>query len=125
FRTPATGGAIPFDLMIGDLVETDGRPWDACPRQGLKRAVAHLQNVAGLRLKVSFEHEFYLMDHEAEHYHPLAFGELRRNGDFAANLVAALNDAGLETANILAELGPGQIEVSIAPGEPVAAADRA
>lgn len=125
FLTHATGGDIPFDIMIGDLVEIDGSPWAACPRHALRQAAAALEAEAGLRLRVSFEQEFYLLRAEEEHDHPLAFSALRRSGTFAPQLVAGLREAGLRPETILAELGPGQLEISIAPSAPVAAADQA
>lgn len=125
FLTHATGGDIPFDMVIGDLVEIDGSPWAACPRNALRQAAAALETETGLRLKVSFEQEFYLLRPEEAPDHPLAFSALRRSGAFAPQLVAGLREAGLRPENILAELGPGQLEISIAPSAPIPAADQA
>jgi len=124
FLTHATGGDIPFDMVIGDLFEIDGEPWSACPRHALKQAVATLEAETGLRLKVSFEQEFYLLGGEGAFVHPLSFAALRRTGAFAPQLAAALGEAGLTVQTILAELGPGQLEVSIAHDTPVRAADQ-
>src|SRR5512132_3955404 len=43
----------------GDVVHTDGQPWDCCPRTFLKGALAALEQQAGLRLVSAFEQEFY------------------------------------------------------------------
>lgn len=125
YRSHATGGESPFDMVMGNLVEIDGSPWSACSRTVLKKAEAALEAATGLSLKASFEQEFYLLGQNAAPAHPLSFAALRQVGAFAPRLMAALQEAGLNPEVILAELGPTQFEVSTAPAGPVAAADRA
>jgi glutamine synthetase len=125
YRCNATGSESPFDMIMGDLVEIDGSPWAACSRTILKNAQAALKAATGLSLKASFEQEFYLLGQETAPGHSLSFAALRQADPFAPRLMAALQEAGLSPEVILAEVGPGQIEVSTSPADPVAAADRA
>lgn len=125
FRCNGTGSETPFDMIIGDLVEIDGSPWAACSRTILKSAQAALEAATGLSLKASFEQEFYLLGQEGTLGHSLSFAALRQADPLAPRLMAALQEAGLNPEVILAEVGPGQIEVSTSPADPVAAADRA
>ena len=37
------GAATPLDIVLSDIVETDGSPWVCCPRSLLKRALAELK----------------------------------------------------------------------------------
>jgi glutamine synthetase len=125
YRCHATGSQTPFDMIMGDLVEIDGSSWSGCTRSILKNAAAALENATGLSLKASFEQEFYLLGQVPGPGHSLSFAALRRADPFAPQLMAALQEAGLNPEVILAELGPTQFEVSIAPTDPVVAADRA
>ena len=45
-------------FFLADVLQTDGQPWDCCPRTFLK-ALAALEQQAGLRLVSAFEQEFY------------------------------------------------------------------
>lgn len=125
YRSHATGAETAFDMIMGDLVELDGSPWIACPRALLKNAVQALHEATGFSLKVSFEQEFYLFGTGLDTSHSLSFSALRQLDPFASQLIAALNDAGIDSEVVLAELGPGQMEISIPPTDPLAAADRA
>jgi len=50
--------SAPEHFYLGDIRETDGRPWACCPREFLRRALADLKAVAGLQLNSAFEQEF-------------------------------------------------------------------
>lgn len=50
-----------LDLVLCDIVETDGRPWECCPRRWLRDALDELEREHGLRAMASFEHEFQLL----------------------------------------------------------------
>src|SRR5262249_48679596 len=53
------GGAL--ELVLCDIVETDGQPWDCCPRHFLRQALEELRSELGARVLASFEHEFQLV----------------------------------------------------------------
>src|SRR5512132_704027 len=42
-------------FFLGDVLHTDGQPWECCPRTFLKGALAALEQQAGLRLASAFE----------------------------------------------------------------------
>lgn len=110
-------------LVLANCTESDGSPWDACPRGVLHRAVDRLAEEFGLRLLAAFEHEFAIIGSEVPHPFSLEAG--RRAEPLLSNLVSALSAAGLEPENILAEFGHNQFEVTIEPATGLAAADRA
>lgn len=49
-----------LDYLHGNLVETDGTPWPACPR-GLLLAEVERYRDSGLQVIAAFEHEFSLL----------------------------------------------------------------
>ncbi|WP_176085645.1 glutamine synthetase family protein [Martelella sp. HB161492] len=125
FRTENSGAEIPFDMICGDLVELDGSPWACCCRTILKQALALLEAETGYRLKVAFEHEFQLLGADLPFGHVLSFAGLRRAGGFAPQLMAALDEAGVEPEVVIAEYGLDQFEITHAACDGLAAADRA
>src|SRR4029077_10171827 len=54
-----------FELVLCDIVETDGSPWECCPRTFLRRALEELESELGATLHASFEHEFQLVSPRA------------------------------------------------------------
>src|SRR6478672_7748868 len=46
-----------LELMLCDIVELDGQPWECCPREFLRAAAAELSEHAGLTAHAAFEHE--------------------------------------------------------------------
>jgi glutamine synthetase len=50
----------PLHFFLCDAANTDGSPWDSCPRTFLKDALARLEQETGLGLVASFEQEFVL-----------------------------------------------------------------
>ena len=51
-------GGAPEHWFLGDIRLTDGTPWKCCPRNFLRRALAALDDAAGLKLATSaFEQE--------------------------------------------------------------------
>lgn len=125
FRTHATGAPTPFDMVMGDIVELDGKPWSGCTRTQLRNALADLQALSGLTLIASFEHEFQVFDATFAPDHSLAFAALRRADPFASRLMAALEEAGVSPEVVIAEFGLDQFEVTCGPAIGVTAADRA
>ncbi|MBD4604089.1 glutamine synthetase, partial [Xanthomonas citri pv. citri] len=49
-----------LDYLHGNLVETDGTPWPACPRSLLRAEVERYRD-SGLQVIAAFEHEFSLL----------------------------------------------------------------
>jgi len=118
----ATAPAL--DFIHGDLRETDGRPWGACPRTLLRHEVERYRAELGLQVNAAFEHEFNLNSGTTEH---LAFSlEAQRQGaEFGGWLLSALRAGGVEPELFLPEYGKHQYEITCRPALGVAAADRA
>jgi glutamine synthetase len=125
YRTSRTAAETPFDMVAGNLVELDGSPWSCCTRTLLAEALADLQAATGLSLKAAFEHEFQLLDTGLPREHVLSFAGLRRADGFAAQVMSALEEAGIEPEVIISEYGEDQFEVTYSPVDGLAAADRA
>ena len=115
----------PVRFFLCDAANTDGSPWDACPRTLLKDALAQLEREAGLFLISSFEQEFLL---DAPGFEPgpgFSFAAQRAVEPFGPMVFAALRQAGVEPELFLPEYGVGQFEVPLAPAAGITAADRA
>jgi glutamine synthetase len=116
--------ASPLHFFLCDAVDTDGTPWEACPRSFLRRALEELEGETGLRLIAGFEQEFHLSGIEAPG--PGFSLEAHRVVEpFGPMVVAALARAGLEPEAFLPEYGPGQFEINCRPAVGVSAPDRA
>jgi glutamine synthetase len=113
-----------LDFIHGDIRETDGRPWGACPRTLLRDEIERYRDGLGLQVNAAFEHEFNLHAGFAEH---LAFSlEAQRQGAaFGGWLLSALRAGGVEPEMFLPEFGKHQYEITCRPTLGVAAADRA
>jgi glutamine synthetase len=135
---PETFVALPYaagaGAMVSDLVQQDGRPWDACPRTFLKQAIAELAS-DGYALRAAFEPEFTLGQREPDPdggpdrlvpaddslcYSSTGF---QRAHDFIIDLVQALEAQQLEVEHYYPELGHGQQEVVIRHAPALRAAD--
>jgi glutamine synthetase len=117
--------SAPEHFFLGNILHTDGTPWECCLRTFLKNALAELERQTGLRLLCAFEHEFYYSGGEGIEggsYHLRAF---RQQGIFAESLICAIRSAGLEPDTFMPEYGPSQYEVTLAPQFGVKAADHA
>ncbi|MBO1901805.1 glutamine synthetase [Leucobacter weissii] len=127
-RTPVTNepGGQPITVMLGDLVNPDGSPWDCCPRTLLRDAVEDLRKETGLRVISSFEHEFMLRDPDrVPGRKPFSLEALLAYEPLGSKVLQALRDAGLEPEMWLPEFGDRQWEVTLAPAPALQAADRA
>ncbi|SMF52109.1 glutamine synthetase [Tistlia consotensis] len=118
-------GGVEEHFLIGEVETLAGDPWDCCPRQYLKAALAELEERHGLRLRVAFEHEFMALDAPTRFGASYGLDAVRRLGELPHALLHALRVAGLEPDTFLPEYGTGQFEVTIAPALGLAAADRA
>jgi glutamine synthetase len=116
-------GASALDFILCDIVETDGRPWAACPRSFLRDTLALLESELGARVLASFEHEFQLL---LDAPPALAFSleAQRRAAPFATRVMSSLLAAGVEPERFLAEYAPHQFEIPLAAAEGLASADR-
>jgi glutamine synthetase len=115
----------PEHFFLGDICTTDGTAWECCPRTFLRRALADLEATAGLRLVAAFEQEFVYTGATDRPGDAYALGAFRRAGDFSRTFIAALRTAGVTPDSFLAEYGPRQFEVTVAPAPALAAADQA
>ena len=123
-RLEPASGADALELMLCDIVEIDGAPWECCPRSLLRNALEQLESELGLHLLSSFEHEFQLLTGAAPGL-PFSLDAQRRCGAFAASVMAALLEAGACPERFMAEFGPRQFEIPVAPAAGLASADRA
>lgn len=128
---PAARASVPMQdgpdgiLMLGDLLTTDFVPWSCCPRGFLKRALDALAAETGLLLRCAFEQEFVYTGVLDEPGAPYSLAAFRRQGSFGGALLAAIRAQGIEPDSFLAEYGPRQYELTIAPTTGVRAADEA
>ncbi len=116
--------ATPLDLVLCDIVETDGRPWECCPRTLLRSTIDELERELGVSVLASFEHEFQLPREEPAAL-PFSLEAQRRSEPFATRLMLALEQAGLEPERIFPEYASDQFEVPVAAAPALTAADRA
>jgi glutamine synthetase len=116
-------GANALELVLCDIVATDGTPWECCPRHFLRRALGDLEHELGARLMASFEHELQLLSDEPPAA-PFSLEAQRRAEPFAAEAIGALIEAGAQPERIFAEFAPHQFEIPVEATEGVAAADR-
>jgi len=130
---PAVGDRPATELVLASIVEPDGTPWACDPRTALAGAVKAL-DATGLHLQVAFEQEFTLLGPGGRvgptpagtpTPPPFSVDAFRAAEPFGSELVLALALAGLEPENWLPEYGAGQFEITVAPADPLTAADRA
>jgi glutamine synthetase len=112
-------------FFLGDVVHTDGRPWECCPRTFLKGALDALERQGGLRLLSAFEQEFYYEGADERLGSAYTLDAMRRHSTFGEVFVGALHKAGVEPESYLPEYGPRQYEVTYVPALGVTSADRA
>jgi glutamine synthetase len=124
-RVDFADGSAAEHFFLGDICETDGRPWECCPRAFLRRAAAALEDAAGLHLVAAFEQEFVYTGTEDRPGDAYALAAFRRQGVFGEGFVAALRAAGVVPDSFLPEYGPRQFEVTVAPQPALTAADHA
>ena len=132
-----------LELLLCDIVETDGRPWECCPRSFLRETLRELERELGARLLASFEHEFQLLRpspaagapstqlsgpraaDSPPPALPFSLEALRALEPFPRQAMGALSQAGVEPERFFAEYAPHQFEVPVAAAEGIASADRA
>jgi glutamine synthetase len=128
---PATRVTVPFEgspteyFLLGDIHTEGGVPWEFCPRHVLRRALDRLKGETGLKLLAAFEQEFIYSGVRPSPMQPYEYDAYRRQGFFGEALLAALRQAGVVPDSFLAEFGPQQFEVTVAPALGLRAADDA
>ena len=120
----ADGGGSALELVLCDIVDTDGEPWECCPRSFLRESLRELERELGARLLASFEHEFQLLL-DFPPALPFTLEEQRRVEPFPSRVMGALVAAGVEPERFFAEYAAHQFEVPVAAAEGMASADRA
>jgi len=116
-------GSAPEHFFLGDIRNTDGSPWECCVRAFLRRAIAALKEASGLHLLAAFEQEFVYTGVEGVPGHAYSLSAFRRQGTFGEMLMAAIRAANAKPDSFLAEYGPRQYEMTVAPQTALAAAD--
>ena len=124
-RVDFDDGSPPEHFAIGDIVYTDGRPWELCTRSILKAALDRFEKVAGLTLVGAFEHEFQLRNRPPRFGDAYTADGFRAERRLAETVMAAAGAAGLAPDTFMKEYGPSQYEMTMAPAVGVAIADQA
>lgn len=119
----ATPPQTPLELVLCDIVATDGQPWECCPRHFLKSALADLASEFGVHVRASFEHEFQLVLDDAPAL-PFSLEARRLAEPFATRLMHALAEARTEPERFFAEYASHQFEVPVESTGGLASADR-
>lgn len=112
-----------------DMFLQDGSRDPACPRGTLARVQERVRN-AGYHALVGHELEFVLVAADGTAlddvpWAPYGLTGLLDREQFLAELMAAMNDSGAQVEQLHAEYGRNQFELSLAPKDPLAAADTA
>lgn len=134
---PDPAATVPLAAMPGwawapvDQYTQAGERYAACPR-GFARRMADAYSERGLSVRAVFEFEFsvgvrgadggFEPAHHGPGYSDIA---LVQNHDFALDLLTAMEAQGLGLQQLHPEYADGQFEISIAPSDPVDAADAA
>jgi glutamine synthetase len=126
---------VPLIAMPGwawsqvDQHTQDGEVYAGCPRSFLRRAVEKVSG-AGLSVRAAYEFEFSagrdLEDGGVEPAHRgpgYSDSALIANHELALDLITTLEEQGLGMQQFHPEFTEGQFEISIAPRDPLAAAD--
>ncbi len=124
---------LPYDdraaIMLADLHDLEGDPWDAGPRARLREYLSTI-GVNGYTPQVSFESEFYYTETSADgEMVPLdettcfSTDGMRSVHDLILETVDALKAQGMSFAAYYPEYGPGQQELVVDHASGVTAAD--
>jgi glutamine synthetase len=106
----------------------EGEIYPGCQRTFAKRMARRAAD-AGIELRMAFELEWFQARADSEVDHPVHAGPayglpvLATISDYAGELVAALEEEGVGVEQFHPEYAMGQLEVSVAPEDPVGAAD--
>jgi glutamine synthetase len=112
-------------MVACDMTEPDATtPWEGCPRSALKRVLGRLAE-RGYRTLASYEAEFYVWGSEGPLDRTPYAGSyaLTPAADFVAELARTLQEMGIRPEQCHAEVGHGNLELSVGEHEALAAAD--
>lgn len=118
-------GSANEHFFLGDIRQLDGTPWECCPRDFARRALASLKEEAGVELYAAFEHELVYTGVDSMPGEPYSLDAYRRQGSFGEHFMAALKAAGAEPETFLPEYGARQYEFTVRPALGITSADRA
>jgi glutamine synthetase len=125
----STFAPLPFapgQAMVScDMTEPDASTsWDGCPRGALKRVLGRLAG-RGYGAVASYEAEFYVWGPEGPLDRTPYAGSfaLTPAADFVAELARTLEEMGIRPEQCHAEVGHGNLELSVGEDEALAAAD--
>ncbi|MEW6726604.1 MAG: glutamine synthetase family protein [Bacillota bacterium] len=117
--------------VIADLAWPNGEPWEASPRQVLRRVLKRLQET-GYTLKGAFEFEFYVYRNGDKCQEPVwqglnCFADTNQVNcaDIFDAIIKGLESIGAGPGVANTEYGPGQFEITNSPFTELAAADMA
>ena len=113
-------------MVLCDMMEPDAvTPWDGCPRGALKRVLGRL-STQGYRSVASYEVEFYVWNLNGPLDRTPYAGSyaLTAAAEFVAELAEMLEEMGIPPEQFHAEVGHGNLELSVGEAEALAAADR-
>jgi glutamine synthetase len=113
-------------MVSCDMMEPDARtPWEGCPRGALRKVLGRLAE-RGYRSVASYEAEFYVWGPGGPLDRTPYAGSfaLTPAADFVAELAETLEEMGIRPAQCHAEVGHGNLELSVGEAEALAAADR-
>ena len=117
-----------WSWAAADLHDVEGEPLPTCARTFLRRMTDRAET-AGLRISMAYETEWYAeRDHDASPLHDgpgYGLATLDSAGSYMRTVSARMAGYGVPLVQIHPEYSPGQLELSVAPADPVTAADRA
>jgi glutamine synthetase len=111
-------------MVSCDMTEPDATtPWAGCPRSALKRVLSRL---GGYRAIASYEAEFYVRGPGGPLDRTPYAGSfaLTPAAEFVAELAETLEEMGIRPEQCHAEVGHGNLELSVGEAEALGAADR-
>jgi glutamine synthetase len=106
----------------------EGEVYAGCQRDFAKRMAQRAAD-AGIELRMAFELEWFQAGADSEVASPIHNGPgyglavLATISDYAGDLIAALDEEGVGVDQFHPEYAMGQLEISVAPADPVGAAD--
>ncbi|TMK84631.1 MAG: glutamine synthetase [Actinobacteria bacterium] len=111
-----------------DQFTQEGEPFACCQRTFARRMAERL-SAESMSMRLAFELEWFVARVEGDDVTPIHRGPaysaavLAQVSDYARDLIVALEDEGVGVEQFHPEYATGQLEISVAPGDPVGAAD--